>query len=360
MGKVDGKTYLAGHQYTSDAKKLTGTGGLGPKMNNQAPRLLNALKELHNKGFTHGDIKPHNFLVDKEGNINIADFGDVRNLEKLNTLKAELEADPNIGWSAGDALGQYTLAYTTKQDVAKIAEKDVRGDTTKILQYTAKRDVYSMGVSLYQMTTGISPKNLILEAVMDEAASKIEKGEIPSDFWSSDAFRKYCDEKVEDSVSARIKEMQGKGKIGEINDAAKLKLIQKEQKNVAKLISEGTENATELTKEEKETRQASRARLNEIKIAYYDRKFRGGPDEALDKWLANPRTTEKLKNQMIEKGADKNLAGVIAQMMNPNPDTRITLDEAIKQVQPKEISQADRLRMTHSHTLQPGIAGIHI
>ena len=38
-------------------------------------QVLLAIEYLHNNGYIYRDLKPHNILIDKEGNIKLTDFG---------------------------------------------------------------------------------------------------------------------------------------------------------------------------------------------------------------------------------------------------------------------------------------------
>ena len=99
------------------------------------PQICEALQYAHDKGVVHRDIKPENILLDKQGNVKIADFG----LAKLMGLQAH---DITIS-TTGQILG--TLNYMAPEQMERPLEVDHRAD------------IYSLGVVFYQMLTGELP-----------------------------------------------------------------------------------------------------------------------------------------------------------------------------------------------------------
>src|SRR5262249_50308581 len=87
-----------------------------------------ALDYAHREGILHRDIKPANLLVDRRGDLWVTDFG-------LARLRGPSELTP-----AGDLVG--TLRY--------ISPEQARARPIPIDHRT---DVYSLGVTLYEMLT---------------------------------------------------------------------------------------------------------------------------------------------------------------------------------------------------------------
>ena len=98
-------------------------------------QVCDALQYAHDRGVVHRDIKPENILVDRKGNVKIADFG----LAKL--LGAEQDAYALT--RSDQAMG--TLHYMAPEQVEKPLAVDHRAD------------IFSLGVVFYELLTGELP-----------------------------------------------------------------------------------------------------------------------------------------------------------------------------------------------------------
>ncbi|RME81633.1 MAG: serine/threonine protein kinase, partial [Planctomycetota bacterium] len=97
-----------------------------------AIQMAEALDYAHEQGVIHRDIKPANIMVTKRGHIKIMDFG----LAKTKSHFASLT-------QSGDILG--TPYYMSPEQAQGKTDIDERSD------------IYSLGVVLYEMITGIKP-----------------------------------------------------------------------------------------------------------------------------------------------------------------------------------------------------------
>jgi serine/threonine-protein kinase len=93
--------------------------------------LADALAAAHAAGIIHRDIKPSNVLIAQGGRLLLADFG-----------VARLETEDSLVTRTGALLG--TPAYMSPEQAS--------GDTA-----TARSDLYSLGATLYQLSTGHLP-----------------------------------------------------------------------------------------------------------------------------------------------------------------------------------------------------------
>ena len=97
------------------------------------PILCDALEYAHKQGVVHRDIKPENILIDRSGQIKVADFG----LAKLTSTDT-----PNLT-QTDVVMG--TPHYMAPEQFQGAKEVDHRAD------------IYSMGVLFYEMLTGELP-----------------------------------------------------------------------------------------------------------------------------------------------------------------------------------------------------------
>lgn len=105
-------------------------------------QILAALQHAHDKGIIHQDIKPQNIMLLQDGTIKVTDFGIAR-FSRMDTKN-----------TSENAIGS----------VHYISPEQARGEMTD-----AKADIYSIGIVMYEMLTGVLPfqsDNAVSVAIM--------------------------------------------------------------------------------------------------------------------------------------------------------------------------------------------------
>ncbi len=95
-----------------------------------ALQMCNGIEAAHEAGLIHRDIKPQNIIIAKDGKVKVTDFG-IAKTTTSNTISS-------------NAMG--SVHYTSPEQ-ARGAYSDVRSD------------IYSIGITLYEMVTGQVPFN---------------------------------------------------------------------------------------------------------------------------------------------------------------------------------------------------------
>jgi eukaryotic-like serine/threonine-protein kinase len=133
-GKYRGTPYIAMEFIDGEAldRALARRGRLGwEETLGYAKQLCEALHHAHEKGIIHRDLKPSNLMITPDGTLKLADFGIAK------------DADVTALTGANSTIG--TAAYMSPEQCKGSRE------------LTAKSDLYSLGVVLYELITGKKP-----------------------------------------------------------------------------------------------------------------------------------------------------------------------------------------------------------
>jgi serine/threonine protein kinase len=99
-----------------------------PRACSWAADLATALGRAHHAGIIHGDVKPANIMITEEGEVKLSDFGIARFATQVS--------------GSGRIMG--TPAY--------LAPEQIMGEP-----HSTRSDIFSLGIVLYQMLTGVPP-----------------------------------------------------------------------------------------------------------------------------------------------------------------------------------------------------------
>lgn len=106
-----------------------------------AIQMCEALKTAHEAGVIHRDLKPGNIMMTASGLVKVLDFGIAKRVSKDHAAAPDTTAS-----------GPLTLAGVTMGTPAYMSPEQALGDPVD-----ARSDLFSFGVVLYQMLTGVLP-----------------------------------------------------------------------------------------------------------------------------------------------------------------------------------------------------------
>ncbi len=142
VGEADGHLFIAMELVAGQTLRDRMAAGLSfAEASTVARQIASGLARAHEKGVVHRDLKPENVMLTPEGEVKLLDFG----LAKLGSVEAVDAAAATATQlsEVGQVMG--TPAYMSPEQAAGRSEID------------ARTDVFSFGVMLYELLSGVRP-----------------------------------------------------------------------------------------------------------------------------------------------------------------------------------------------------------
>jgi len=164
VGEMDSKPFIAMEYVQGQTlkEKLSGSPLPLEEALQIGREMAEALEEAHSRQIIHRDIKPGNVILTEQGHVKITDFGLARWIQAPEGAEQDFTA----------TLTEMTAAVGT---IPYMSPEQVTGR-----EVDPRSDIFSLGVVLYEMLTGVNPfrKKLPMEtasAILNEVPEPLSK-----------------------------------------------------------------------------------------------------------------------------------------------------------------------------------------
>lgn len=165
VGEVEGKDFIAMEYVqgvTLEEKLAKGPLPLQEALQ-IAAKIAESIEAAHKQEIVHRDLKPSNIMITPEGHLKVMDFGLAKRLTPAEGLEGQEKTASRKLTATGTTLG--TLPY--------MSPEQSRGE-----EVDTRSDIFSFGVVLYEMLTGVQPflKDSPVEtahAILNEAPAPV-------------------------------------------------------------------------------------------------------------------------------------------------------------------------------------------
>jgi eukaryotic-like serine/threonine-protein kinase len=131
-----------------------------------AMQIADGLEAAQEKGIVHRDVKPANIFITRRGQAKILDFGLAKSFGGASAASMPEDASTRAGLHV-------TESGTTPGTVAYMSPEQVRGK-----DLDGRSDLFSFGVVLYEMATGVHPfrgdtSGVIVDGILNRTPSSV-------------------------------------------------------------------------------------------------------------------------------------------------------------------------------------------